>query len=217
MTFGHQKFMKKAINQLPEQMTFKQQQKTFFNLQLKLYRSTYIENADLEQVKKLERQSEDFINAVPHPNKKYLILQTGTALIFVIHELLELNSKESLVQLIAIQGSLTLSYETHSLIYERLDEGNVEGAKRLLKKVIDAEHKDIKSPKSIETLKTISEAVMDKWDTLDDDVKELASMFLEYTLPLISILESGEDVDCWNDFFSQIHDKEEIETQILEG
>ena len=60
MTFGYQKSMKKAINQLPEQMTFKQQQKTFFNLQLKLFRHTYIENADLEQVKKLHKQSEDF-------------------------------------------------------------------------------------------------------------------------------------------------------------
>lgn len=58
---------------------------------------------------------------------------------------------------------------------------------------------------------------MDRWDTLDDDVKELASIFLEHALPLIPILESGEDVDCWKDFFSQIHDKEEIETRILEG
>ena len=217
MAFGHQKAMKKSINELPEQMTFKQQQKTFFNLQLKLFRATYIEHADTEQVKKLDKQSEDFIKAVPHPNKKYLILQTGMALIFIIHELLENKRKEAIIQLIAIEGNHILSYETHCLLYERLEEGNLEGAKRLLKKVIDAEHKDIKSPKSIETLKTVSEAVVDKWDTLDDDIKELASLFLEHTLPLIPILESGEDVDCWSDFFSQIHDKEEIETRILEG
>lgn len=217
MTFGHQKSMKKAINQLPEQMTFKQQQKTFFNLQLKLFRHTYIENADLEQVKKLEKQSEDFLKSVPHPNRKYLILQTGYALIFVIHELLDINFKESLNQLITITGEQILSYETHSLIYERLDEGNVEGAKKLLKKMLEAEHRTLKSNDNIETLKTISETVVDRWDTLDDDVKELASIFLEHALPLIPILESGEDVDCWKDFFSQIHDKEEIETRILEG
>jgi len=217
MTFGHQKSMKKAINQLPEQMTFKQQQKTFFNLQLKLFRHTYIENADLEQVKKLEKQSEDFLKSVPHPNRKYLILQTGYALIFVIHELLDINFKGSLSQLITITGEQILSYETHSLIYERLDEGNVEGAKKLLKKMLEAEHRTLKSNDNIETLKTISETVVDRWDTLDDDVKELASIFLEHALPLIPILESGEDVDCWKDFFSQIHDKEEIETRILEG
>lgn len=143
MTFGHQKSMKKAINQLPEQMTFKQQQKTFFNLQLKLFRHTYIENADLEQVKKLKKQSEDFLKSVPHPNRKYLILQTGYALIFVIHELLDINFKESLNQLIAITCEQILSYETHSLIYERLDEGNVEGAKKLLKKMLEAEHRTL--------------------------------------------------------------------------
>ena len=217
MTFGHQKSMKKAINQLPEQMTFKQQQKTFFNLQLKLFRHTYIENADLEQVKKLEKQSEDFLKSVPHPNRKYLILQTGYALIFVIHELLDINFKESLNQLIAITCEQILSYETHSLIYERLDEGNVEGAKKLLKKMLEAEHRTLKSNDNIETLKTISETVVDRWDTLDDDVKELASIFLEHALPLIPILESGEDVDCWKDFFSQLHDRKDIESHIMEG
>ena len=217
MTFGHQKSMKKAINQLPEQMTFKQQQKTFFNLQLKLFRHTYIENADLEQVKKLEKQSEDFLKSVPHPNRKYLILQTGYALIFVIHELLDINFKESLNQLITITGEQILSYETHSLIYERLDEGNVEGAKKLLKKMLEAEHRTLKSNDNIETLKTISETVVDRWDTLDDDVKELASIFLEHALPLIPILESGEDVDCWKDFFSQLHDRKDIESHIMEG
>ena len=217
MTFGHQKSMKKAINQLPEQMTFKQQQKTFFNLQLKLFRHTYIENADLEQVKKLEKQSEDFLKSVPHPNRKYLILQTGYALIFVIHELLDINFKESLNQLITITGEQILSYETHSLIYERLDEGNVEGAKKLLKKMLEAEHRTLKSNDNIETLKTISETVVDRWDTLDDDVKELASIFLEHALTLIPILESGEDVDCWKDFFSQLHDRKDIESHIMEG
>ena len=217
MTFGYQKSMKKAINQLPEQMTFKQQQKTFFNLQLKLFRHTYIENADLEQVKKLEKQSEDFLKSVPHPNRKYLILQTGYALIFVIHELLDINFKESLNQLITITGEQILSYETHSLIYERLDEGNVEGAKKLLKKMLEAEHRTLKSNDNIETLKTISETVVDRWDTLDDDVKELASIFLEHALPLIPILESGEDVDCWKDFFSQLHDRKDIESHIMEG
>ena len=213
MTFGHQKSMKKAINQLPEQMTFKQQQKTFFNLQLKLFRHTYIENADLEQVKKLEKQSEDFLKSVPHPNRKYLILQTGYALIFVIHELLDINFKESLNQLITITGEQILSYETHSSIYERLDEGT----KKLLKKMLEAEHRTLKSNDNIETLKTISETVVDRWDTLDDDVKELASIFLEHALPLIPILESGEDVDCWKDFFSQLHDRKDIESHIMEG
>lgn len=217
MTFGYQKSMKKAINQLPEQMTFKQQQKTFFNLQLKLFRHTYIENADLEQVKKLHKQSEDFVEAVPHPNKKYLILQTGTALMCVIHELLDINFKESLNELIAITCEQILSYETHRLIYERLDEGNVEGAKKLLKKMLEAEHRTLKSNDNIETLKTISETVVDRWDTLDDDVKELASIFLEHALPLIPILESGEDVDCWKDFFSQLHDRKDIESHIMEG
>jgi len=59
----------------------------------------------------------------------------------VIHELLDINFKESLNELIAITCEQILSYETHRLIYERLDEGNVEGAKKLLKKMLEAEHR----------------------------------------------------------------------------
>lgn len=217
MTFGHLKSMKKAIKELPEQMTFKQQQKTFFNLQLKLYRSVYIEQTDLEQVKKLEKQSEDFLKSVPHPNRKYLILQTGYALIFVIHELLDKDKKEAIVNLIAVCGGLILEYEVNSLIYEYMEDGNIDGAKRLLKKLIEIQQTGIKSPENLEKLKLLSDAVKNKWETLDDDTKEITSDFLDHTDPLVAILESGEDVDCWKDFFSQIHDKEEIETRILEG
>jgi hypothetical protein len=209
--------MKKAIKELPEEMTFTQQQETFFNLQLKLYRSVYIEQTDLEQVKKLEKQSEDFLKSVPHPNRKYLILQTGYALIFVIHELLDIDKKEAIVNLIAIIGGQIIDYEINSLIYEYMEDGNVEGAKNLLKRIIDQQETLFKSPENLEKLKGISEGVSNQWETLDEDTKELASDFLDHTDPLVAILESGEDVDCWKDFFSQIHDKEEIETRILEG
>lgn len=217
MTFGHQKSMKKAINQLPEQMTFKQQQKTFFNLQLKLFRHTYIENADLEQVKKLHKQSEDFVEAVPHPNKKYLILQTGTALMCVIHELLDKDKTEAIVNLIAIIGGQIIDYEINSLIYEYMEDGNVEGAKNLLKRIIDQQETLFKSPENLEKLKLLSEGVSNQWETLDEDTKELASDFLDHTDPLVAILESGEDVDCWKDFFSQLHDRKDIESHIMEG
>lgn len=217
MTFGHLKSMKKAIKELPEEMTFTQQQETFFNLQLKLYRSVYIEQTDLEQVKKLEKQSEDFLKSVPHPNRKYLILQTGYALIFVIHELLDIDKKEAIVNLIAIIGGQIIDYEINSLIYEYMEDGNVEGAKNLLKRIIDQQETLFKSPENLEKLKGISEGVSNQWETLDEDTKELASDFLDHTDPLVAILESGEDVDCWKDFFSQLHDRKDIESHIMEG
>jgi hypothetical protein len=217
MTFGHLKSMKKAIKELPEEMTFTQQQETFFNLQLKLYRSVYIKQTDLEQVKKLEKQSEDFLKSVPHPNRKYLILQTGYALIFVIHELLDIDKKEAIVNLIAVCGGLILEYEVNSLLYEYLEQGNIDGAKRLLKKLIEIQQTGIKSPENLEKLKLLSDAVKNKWETLDDDTKEITSDFLDHTDPLVAILESGEDVDCWKDFFSQLHDRKDIESHIMEG
>lgn len=204
---GNLKSMKKAIKELPEEMTFTQQQETFFNLQLKLYRSVYIKQTDLEQVKKLEKQSEDFLKSVPHPNRKYLILQTGYALIFVIHELLDIDKTEAILNLIAIIGGQIIDYEINSLIYEYMEDGNVEGAKRLLKKLIEIQQTGIKSPENLEKLKLLSDAVSNQWETLDEDTKELASDFLDHTDPLVAILESGEDVDCWKDFFSQLHDR----------
>lgn len=207
MSSGNLKSMKKAIKELPEEMTFTQQQETFFNLQLKLYRSVYIKQTDLEQVKKLEKQSEDFLKSVPHPNRKYLILQTGYALIFVIHELLDIDKTEAILNLIAIIGGQIIDYEINSLIYEYMEDGNVEGAKRLLKKLIEIQQTGIKSPENLEKLKLLSDAVSNQWETLDEDTKELASDFLDHTDPLVAILESGEDVDCWKDFFSQLHDR----------
>jgi hypothetical protein len=168
-------------------------------------------------VKKLEKQSEDFLKSVPHPNRKYLILQTGYALIFVIHELLDIDKKEAIVNLIAIIGGQIIDYEINSLIYEYMEDGNVEGAKNLLKRIIDQQETLFKSPENLEKLKGISEGVSNQWETLDEDTKELASDFLDHTDPLVAILESGEDVDCWKDFFSQLHDRKDIESHIMEG
>jgi hydrogenase maturation factor HypF (carbamoyltransferase family) len=101
-------------------MTFQQQQETYFNLQLKLFRAIYIQNLDMEQVKKLGKQAEDFVKSVPQPNRKHLIMQTGHALIFVIHEIMDNNTKEAIINLIAISGGHILEYETNSLLYEYL-------------------------------------------------------------------------------------------------